>query len=292
MALVGALAAILIWSLLATLGVSLNRVPPLFLIGASLLIGGLLSLPWARKWHLRWTTVVVGAGGMFFYHLLFFLALRTAPPVSANLVHYTWPMLIVLLSPMVVTGTRLKPVHVAAAVIGFLGAALAIGGADTSAAFRWDWGYAYAIAAALVWSIYSLAMKRLGKGSPADVGLACILAGSMALFLHARLEPAAQLATSQVSELAMLGLGPMGAAFYLWAYALKRGDPRVVGVLANATPLLSTAMLVATGRGRISAMLIASVILVCFASVLVLYSQSTLRRRRVPIPVGVGAETS
>jgi len=179
--LVSALAAILIWSLLATLGVSLNRVPPLFLIGASLLIGGLLSLPWARKWHLRWTTVVVGAGGMFFYHLLFFLALRTAPPVSANLVHYTWPMLIVLLSPMVVTGTRLKPVHVAAAVIGFLGAALAIGGADTSAAFRWDWGYAYAIAAALVWSIYSLAMKRLGArpeecvyigDSPQDVEMA------------------------------------------------------------------------------------------------------------------------
>ena len=41
----------------------------------------------------------------------------------------------------------------------------------------------------------------------------------------------------------------MGAAFYLWDVAMKRGDPRVVGVLAYATPLLSTALLlVVTGR--------------------------------------------
>ena len=41
----------------------------------------------------------------------------------------------------------------------------------------------------------------------------------------------------------------MGAAFYLWDYAIKRGDPRVIGTLAYATPVLSTAVLaLATGR--------------------------------------------
>ena len=50
-------------------------------------------------------------------------------------------------------------------------------------------------------------------------------------------------------KLAALGLGPMGAAFYLWDFAMKRGDPRVVGVLAYATPVLSTALLaLVTGR--------------------------------------------
>lgn len=41
----------------------------------------------------------------------------------------------------------------------------------------------------------------------------------------------------------------MGAAFYLWDYAMKRGDPRVIGTLAYATPVLSTAVLaLSTGR--------------------------------------------
>ena len=41
----------------------------------------------------------------------------------------------------------------------------------------------------------------------------------------------------------------MGAAFYLWDCAMKRGDPRVVGTLAYATPVLSTALLAfSTGR--------------------------------------------
>jgi drug/metabolite transporter (DMT)-like permease len=41
----------------------------------------------------------------------------------------------------------------------------------------------------------------------------------------------------------------MGGAFYLWDIAMKRGDPRIIGVLAYATPLLSTLLLVVvTGR--------------------------------------------
>ncbi len=35
----------------------------------------------------------------------------------------------------------------------------------------------------------------------------------------------------------------MGAAFFLWDAALSRGDPRVIGTLAYATPVISTALL-------------------------------------------------
>jgi drug/metabolite transporter (DMT)-like permease len=41
----------------------------------------------------------------------------------------------------------------------------------------------------------------------------------------------------------------MGAAFFLWDRAMKRGDPRAIGNLAYLTPLLSTLVLVATGAG-------------------------------------------
>jgi drug/metabolite transporter (DMT)-like permease len=282
--LASAIAAILLWSSLATLSVSLSGVAPLFLIGASLCLGGTLSLPWARHWTLRWKSIAIGCFGMFAYHLLFVLALRNAPPLSANLVHYTWPMLIVVLSPLFRQGSRLHAIHVLSAVCGFIGATLAILGGGGSEGIEWAWGYGAALAAALVWSTYSLSISRVGTTSTADVGLACLLSGGACLLLHIILEPTVDLSKAQALSLVSLGIGPMGAAFYLWAYALKRGDPRVVGVLANATPLLSTGMLAATGHGSITATVIVAALLVSAASLLVVLAHTPALRRRVTQP--------
>jgi drug/metabolite transporter (DMT)-like permease len=47
----------------------------------------------------------------------------------------------------------------------------------------------------------------------------------------------------------VMGLGPLGAAFFLWDAALKNGDARKIGILSYITPLASTVLLmVATGR--------------------------------------------
>jgi drug/metabolite transporter (DMT)-like permease len=48
----------------------------------------------------------------------------------------------------------------------------------------------------------------------------------------------------------LLGIGPLGAAFFTWDAALKRGDPRVIGSLAYITPLSSALVLVLVG-GRV-----------------------------------------
>jgi drug/metabolite transporter (DMT)-like permease len=37
-----------------------------------------------------------------------------------------------------------------------------------------------------------------------------------------------------------LGVGPVGAALLLWNFGMKRGDPRLLGALAYATPVVST----------------------------------------------------
>lgn len=79
MAIVAALAAILIWASLATLGVSLAAVPPLLLIGSSLLIGGALSIPWAKRWNLRWTSIGID----LLRHAALSPALRAGPAPCA-----------------------------------------------------------------------------------------------------------------------------------------------------------------------------------------------------------------
>ena len=52
-----------------------------------------------------------------------------------------------------------------------------------------------------------------------------------------------------VALLAM-GLGPTGAAFWLWDTGTKRGDIALLGSLSYLAPLLSTALLVLSGRAE------------------------------------------
>jgi drug/metabolite transporter (DMT)-like permease len=278
MPLLAAVAAILIWSSLATLGVSLAGVPPLFITGAGLLIGGCISVPWWRHCSRDWRVHAVGLYGMFAYHLLYILALRNAPPVSANLIHYIWPLLIVLMAPMASRRFRLTRIHLIAALAGFVGIALAAGTGANSRDVGWHSGYALALLAAMVWASYSVAQTALAKASAADVGPACLASGALALLGHVMFEPSVSLAEGDAARLIALGIGPMGCAFYLWSFALRRGDPRLIGVLANATPLLSTTLLVLAGGRPLTPPLMASLVLVSCASLTVFASSRRLQR--------------
>jgi drug/metabolite transporter (DMT)-like permease len=51
---------------------------------------------------------------------------------------------------------------------------------------------------------------------------------------------------------ALLGLGPVGLAFFLWDLGVKRGDIQLLGTASYAAPLLSTLALVAGGEARAS----------------------------------------
>ena len=75
------------------------------------------------------------------------------------------------------------------------------------------------------------------------------MSGLLSLLCHVLLEPAATLSARDWLLLAVMGLGPLGAAFFLWDRALKLGDARQIGILSYITPLASTALLlVVSGR--------------------------------------------
>ena len=81
------------------------------------------------------------------------------------------------------------------------------------------------------------------------IGLFGLVSGLLALGCHAALEPSVTLSTRDLVLIVLCGLGPLGAAFYLWDMALKRGDARQIGILSYLTPLASTGLLlVLTGR--------------------------------------------
>ncbi|HMA06893.1 MAG TPA: DMT family transporter [Ramlibacter sp.] len=244
-----ALGAIALWATLASLGVALRHVPPFLLTGLALLIGSIPSWPLLRQWRVPPSTLALGIGGLFGYHLLLFIALRHAPAVEANLVNYLWPLLIVLLAPVLLPGMRLRASHAVAALAGFAGAAIAILGSGPAVGGGWYWGYLPALASAFIWAGYSLLTRRVRAFPTAAIGLFGLVSGLLSLACHWALEPATQLQGADWGLIVAMGLGPLGAAFFLWDRALKLGDPRQIGILSYITPLASTLMLMAiTGR--------------------------------------------
>jgi drug/metabolite transporter (DMT)-like permease len=266
-----ALGAIVLWAALAPLGVSLQHVPPFLLTGLGLLVGSLLGLPLAgwkiSAWKVPVATLGLGVYGLFGFHFLLFIALRHAPPVQANLVNYLWPLGIVLMAPVLLPGMRLHALHVAAALLGFAGAALAIlGGRDVQAGFAW--GYAPALGSAFVWASYSLLCRRVPEFPNCAIGLFGLVSGSLSLVCHALLEEPVTLGATDWCLLVVMGLGPLGGAFYLWDAALRRGDPRQIGILSFLTPLLSTLALLWLRAELPSASIVAAALMIVGAAVL------------------------
>jgi drug/metabolite transporter (DMT)-like permease len=238
-----ALGAIALWATLATLGVSLRHVPPFLLTGLALVIGSIPAWPLVRQWRVPGRTLAIGIGGLFGYHFLLFIALRHAPAVEANLVNYLWPLLLVVLAPVFLPGLHLRASHALAALAGFAGAAIAILGSGSSSG-GWSWGYLAALGSAFIWSSYSLLTRRVPAFATAAIGLFGLVSGVLSLLCHWALESAASLQTRDAVLIAVMGLGPLGAAFFLWDKALKLGDPRQIGILSYITPLASTLLLV------------------------------------------------
>jgi len=243
-----ALGAIALWATLASLGVLLAHVPPFLLTGLALVGGSLPAWPLARQWRVPPSTLALGVYGLFGFHFLLFVALRHAPPLEANLVNYLWPLFIVVLAPLFLPDVKPRPVHVLAALAGFAGAVLAIaGGRELAGGLAW--GYLPALGSAFIWASYSLLTRRVAHFPTAAIGLFGLVSGVLSLVCHVWLEPAVSLSARDLALIAAMGLGPLGAAFFLWDRALKTGDPRRIGILSYLTPLAST-LLLALSSGR------------------------------------------
>src|ERR1700761_2384782 len=152
------LTAILMWSLLAVMTVATGTIPAFQLAAMTFAIGAVTcALTWIGRADafkaLRQPLVawLVGVGGLFGYHALYFLALRFAPPAEAGLLNYLWPLLIVLFSSLL-PGERLAAHHIIGAVLGLCGTVLLFAG-NSSGGFAPGQipGLIAAFVAAFVW---------------------------------------------------------------------------------------------------------------------------------------------
>ncbi|WP_298963970.1 EamA family transporter [uncultured Roseibium sp.] len=253
------LSAVLMWATLGLFGAGSGNVPPFLLNALCFGISGTLAFVWlavsGKLEKLRQPLKVWAFGtiGLFGFHFFYFTAIRNAPPVEANLINYTWPLLIVVFSAFL-PGEHLRFHHVVGTLLGLAGAVLLItGGEGLNFSGGSALGYGAAVASSLFWSSYSVLSRRLGKVPTEAVAGFCLMTALLSAACHIALEetvwPEGSLEWASVAALALL---PVGLAFFTWDVGVKHGDIQVLGAAAYSAPLLSTLLLIAFGFGALT----------------------------------------
>jgi drug/metabolite transporter (DMT)-like permease len=272
--------AILLWGSLALLATLAGPVPPFLLTAITFGLAGIVGTgfillrgsagrgavaAWATQSPRAWA---IGVGGLFGYHLLFFVALRAAPAVQANLINYLWPLCIVVFSAFL-PGERLRWFHCVGGVLGLAGTVLLVGGPALAVQIEYLPGYLAALGAALCWGGYSVLSRRYCAAVPTDfVAALCLVTALLAGLCHLILEAIYIPSAHDWLIMAIMGAGPLGAAFFFWDVGVKRGLLRALGAASYATPLLSTLGLYLGGRAQITLDVLFAAVLIVGGAVL------------------------
>ena len=278
--------AILLWSSLALMTAGSGTVPPFQLAAMTFLVGGLVGLvpilldsKRLAAFRQPWPVWLLGVGGLFGYHAFYFSALRLAPPAEAGLISYLWPLLIVLMSALL-PGEKLRLAHIGGALFGFSGVVLLIGGRAGGFTFdpAYTTGYLLALCCAFIWSGYSVLSRRFSAVPTDAVAAFCLVTAALSFLAHALLETTIwpDGLTQWLSVLG-LGLGPVGAAFYVWDHGVKHGDIRLLGVASYAAPVLSTLILILADFAEPTLSLAAATALIVMGALLA--SWQNMRRK-------------
>ena len=247
--------AILLWSSLALMTVVTSDLPPFEVLALSFAIGGIGTMFGPGDWRRRltdmrqpWASFVLAVFALFGYHTLYFIAFRHAPAVEVNLINYLWPLFIVVFAAWL-PGVRLYPAQLAGTALGLAGVVFMVtrGRGLNMDSGHWA-GYLVALGAALTWSTYSVLNRRFHAVPSSAIGGVCVVVALLAALTHGLFETYMAPTRSQWIVLILMGLGPVGIAFRLWDRGTKHGDLAVLGTLSYAAPLLSTLLLLLSGR--------------------------------------------
>ena len=252
------LVAILLWASLALLTTATGNLPPFQVLAVGFSIAAVLGLLRAglrgsagwRELRQPLSAFALSTLALFGYHALYFIALKRAPAVEANLLNYLWPLLIVVFAGLF-GGVSVRRAQWLGTGLGLVAAVLLVTrGRSLQIEPSHVPGYVAALGAALIWSLYSVLNRRHAEVPSAAITLACAGVAVLGAVAHLVGEETVIPTAGQWTVLVLMGIGPVGAAFWLWDHGTKRGDIALLGSLSYLAPLLSTLLLVASGRAQ------------------------------------------
>lgn len=250
------LGAVFLWVSLAPLSVLVPHIQPFHMLSIAFLVSGICAyliyifkakrfFPKLQKRDLFYCIVLVLA--YFLYHYFYFSALKAIDPAIANLLNYLWPLLIVLFVGCV--ERNLKYYHILGVCLGFVGACFLIlgGGVIKDHIGNPLYGILFALGAAFTWALFSSFNVKFQKTNPGVFFISFFIVSLLAWGAHTKYEMRLAIGLFDLLILVLLGLGPLGAAFYFWDIATKNGNMKLVGVFCYFIPLFSTLALIVMG---------------------------------------------
>ncbi len=255
-ALAFAVAAVGLWSTNALVGGYLLSAHPLALVQFLQFTGAALAFLAIRPLNREATPakpsemtalLAVGFVGLIGTMVLQYCAFALMPVIEANLIAYTWPLMVA--AAIIVTGATRRPAMLGAiAAVGFVGVALVItGGRQTTFLQGNVAGYAAALGSAVCMAFYTLAVGRF-SGSAERPLLPAALIGCVATLAWCLYEGVEWQASHDLLLGLYLGAGPMGLGYYFWSRAMQCGKDGKVALLGYLTPVASTALLTLSGE--------------------------------------------
>lgn len=254
------ISAIVLWGVLALLGSFTLNVPAFQLLSICFFISsGLMFLkrliykqPLLTRPELSRTGWLVGIFALFGFHFFYFMALKLAPAMEVSLIVYLWPLLLTVF--VAKSGGRLMAFL--GGGVSFIGIVVIIsskvdtginGGANPLFNMEMILGYLLAFACACIWSFYSWYLSKT-PGKVEDIGWLSLVVAVLSLFAHLLLEPVQwDLSLSEWLGALLLGLGPVGGAFYLWDAGMKTGNQSLLASFSFSAPLITAISLVLAG---------------------------------------------
>lgn len=267
-ALFAGLCAVLCWSTVATaFKLSLNHINPAQLIMvASLVSWCFFILVLTRQGRLRklftqttrtyFQSFCFGLMNPILYYYLLFSAYRLLPAQEAQVINYSWAIVMSLLA-IPLLGQKLSWSDIIAATLCYLGVlVIATRGDLLSFEFNNPTGVFLAVASTIIWSLYWIYNKRAKREAVVSLCLNFSFAIPIILIYLWLTGQLTSLAWQGIAGGIYIGLFEMGLAFVLWHYAIKNSTSTarvanliflspfvsllVIAVVLGETILLST----------------------------------------------------
>lgn len=225
----------------------------------------------AAAWPLITALGVTGIAG---FHTMVYAALRDTTAVNALLMLSLSPA-VILIGASILTARFPTRLQVLGTAISFAGVAAVLSRGEPARLLELELnrGDLWMLGAVVVWSAYSLLLKRRPQALPQDVTLASSILVALVLLIPGSLvaAPVSALVLSSEAWLAILYIAVFASliAFLLWSFGLSEVGPEAAGQFIHLMPIFGAALAVLLLGERIAVSQIVGAVLVLTGIVLV-----------------------
>ena len=229
-----------------------NEMPPVAMGFWRWTIALLILLPFAapelrRKWDVvraNWLTLtLLGILGAIAFNTLIYVGLQYTAATNGVLFNSISPVLIILLS-WVISRERISKLQACGVVLSLCGVLVIVARGDgaTLAAFHFNRGDLWLIAAMVLWAVYTIVLRRRPPALSAMGFLTAMLLLSLPFLLPFYLWEFSQrggfaLTTATVAALAYYGTIPSIVAYLFWNRGVAQVGPNKAGLFVHLMPL-------------------------------------------------------